>query len=105
MATITLAVRIAAAVGQLEHERRSVGVADPPAAAHEDERRAERPRLVERVERQLPAADATREPRVVADERAGAGLAADGLLLDDQRPQAFGRGRDRGGQAAPARRR
>ena len=42
------------------------------------------PGLLEGPEGQVVAADAPREPRVVADERARARLAADRLALDDQ---------------------
>ena len=52
---------------------------------------------------QLGAADALGEARVVADHRAGPGLAADGLVLDDHGPQAFGGRVDRGGEPGRAR--
>ena len=52
---------------------------------------------------QIGAADALGEAGVVADHRAGPCLAADGLMLDDHGPQAFGGRVDRGSEPGRAR--
>ena len=71
--------------------------------AHVQERGAEGPGLPPGLLRQPGAADALGEAGVVADHRAGPGLAADGLMLDDHGPQAFGGRADRGGEPGRAR--
>jgi hypothetical protein len=51
---------------------------------------------------QLAAADASDEAEVVADHRAGSGLSADGVGLQDKRPEALGCGEHRSGEASRA---
>src|SRR5205823_11377506 len=58
----------------------------------------EDPRLLIGALRELRAGDAAREPEVVAYQRAGGGLAANRLALDDERAQTLRRGIDRGGE-------
>ena len=71
--------------------------------AHEQERGAERPGLLPGLLRQIGAADALGEARVVADHRTGPRLAADGLMLDNHGPQALGGRVDRGSKPGRAR--
>ena len=59
---------------------------------------AELLRLDRRPRRQVLPGDAGREPEVVLDPRAGAGLTADGDGVDRQRAQPLGRGVHRGRQ-------
>ena len=61
----------------------------------------EHPRLLVGPLRELGAADAAREPEVVADQRARARLAADRVALDHERAQPLRGCVDRGGQARP----
>ena len=75
----------------------------PAPARMKEYSRAEGPGLLERPEGEVGAADAAGEARVVADQRAGAGLAADRLLLDHQRGQPLGGGVDRRREAGRAR--
>src|SRR6185312_13906834 len=67
--------------------------------AHQHEVRPEHPGLLIAALRELGAADPAGEPEVVADQRAGPGLPADRLLLDDQGGQALGRPVHRGREA------
>ena len=86
-----------------EHDRTrrdlgaAVGADDVPAvpllerrrAVREPELRPEEPRLLVRTLGELAAAEATRKAEVVADQRARAGLAADGARVEHGRPQAL----------------
>src|SRR4051794_13212154 len=58
-------------------------------ALHEDELRSKKQGLLPGTKGEFTAADPTLEAEVVADHRAGSGLAADRLWLDDQRAEAF----------------
>ena len=104
-----------AAVGRArgEHHRGRLDVwlagdlePQPPSArtqpghlAHDQEGGAEHPCLLISALGELAAADPAREAEVVANQRARARLASDGLALDDQRAQPL-RGRiDGGGEA------
>ena len=79
---------------------RSVALgAEPLHLAHEGVLRPERPRLLEGAVGEVGAADPAREAGVVADQRAGAGLAADRLLLDDQGGEPLRGGVDGRGEA------
>ena len=68
-----------------------------------EEAGAEPQRLPAGALRQAHAGDAAREAEVVADHRAGAGLAADGLGLEADGGQALARGVHAGGQPGRAR--
>src|ERR687891_426132 len=89
------------AVGGLEHVS-ARALAQAGDLAHEEERRAEDPRLLVCAGRKLAAGDAALEAEVVPDPRARASLAADRRPLDDDRPETFRRRIDSGGEACRA---
>jgi hypothetical protein len=71
----------------------------------EQEPGTEDPGLLEAPLAELGPAQPAREAQVVADQRAGPGLAADRGPLDDQRAQAFRGAVHRSGETPPALRR
>jgi hypothetical protein len=75
--------------GDAHHEAVALG-AQPDRLAGVREPRAEHPRLLVRALRELGARNAPREAEVVADERAGAGLAADRLAFDHEHVEPLG---------------
>ena len=87
----------ALAVGQRQHVLAALG-SQADDVAEEEELGAEGPRLLEGAEREVGAADAAGETRVVPDEGAGPGLPADRPALDHQGREALGRGVDRARQ-------
>src|SRR5262249_58087645 len=82
--------------------REYVGVIAAPETRHllaDQEPRAEYPRLLVRLSRQLRSTDATGESQVVPDHRARSRLATHRRALDHDRLEAFGRAVHRPGQA------
>src|SRR5262249_30609602 len=63
---------------------------------------AELPRLADRANRQLRAADARREAEIVLDPARCSRLAAESTALDHERVQPLGRGVDGGAEAGRA---
>lgn len=90
--------RYAAAVGQHHDAEAGVDVAGGGRIAV-DELSPEQPPLVERAKRQLGSADAPREAEVIADQRRGAGLPAERLVLHHRDVQTLRRGVHARGQA------
>ena len=80
---------------------RVVGV-DPRDLARDEDLGTEPPRLLQRPAGKLVAGDARREAEVVLDPGRGARLAARGLALDHDRPQALRGAVDRGREAGRA---
>ena len=105
MASTTARARDLAAVGRASATCRPSSGAGSSRSRMSRNVRAEHPGLLVGALGELGAADAAREAEVVADQRAGARLAADRLALDDQRREALRRRVDGGGQAGRARRR
>jgi hypothetical protein len=84
---------------QQRYDMIATGAGKAGNAIREHEFGTKQHRLVERAQGQLRSADAQREAQVVPDQRAGAGLPADGLPLHHERGQAFGGGVHRRGKS------
>src|SRR5947209_2259364 len=76
---------------QERHDQPLPVTLDRARGVHEDELRAEDPRLLEGRLGEGAAADAARETEVVADERARRRLTADPAVVDHERADALGR--------------
>ena len=98
----TVSCRQCRAVGEFDDPEIAVGAHGDDVAAV-DHLGPEQDRLVEGAGRELGAADAAREPEVVADHRARAGLAAHRRPFDERDAQSLGTGvhrrREAGGAA------